>query len=97
MPAAVLYPENTLIAKRFQDKVQQSASDKEADRNPCPFCCVLMTDKLGKFFMKKDNDNLHGRCGEGGESEVKESVLKFWTFRQQYSKNVVFAGTFGLS
>ena len=53
MPAAVLYPENTLIAKRFQDKVQQPASDKEADRNPCPFCCVLMTDKLGKFLCEE--------------------------------------------
>ena len=47
--------------------------------------------------MCRNNYNLHGRRRRDGESEVKESVLKFWTFWQQYGKNVVFAGTFGLS
>ena len=45
--------------------------DKEAGRKPCPFCCVLMIDKPGKFFMCRYNDHLHGRRRRGDESEEK--------------------------
>ena len=65
-------------------EVSHRQSGIEKGKESPPFLCVEIT--------------ITCTAGEGeGESEVKESVLKFWIFWQQYGKNVVFAGTFGLS